>query len=69
MTNDGAQVETDAPRGYEPPAVRAWVDPGGATHESSELVVDPDDGDGSWSVEVPMRDEAMLRVAVAADVS
>jgi|GEM_PF-1213781 len=69
MTNDGAQVETDAPRGYEPPAVKAWVDPRGVPHEITELVVEPDATDGTWSVEVPIRDEAMMRVVVAAEVS
>ena len=38
MTTDGAQVETEAPRGCEPPVVSAWLDPSGTSHGSPELV-------------------------------
>jgi len=69
MTTDGAQVETEAPRGYEPPAVRAWVDPSGTSHESPELVVGPDGTDGPWVVEVPIRDETMMRVNVLTEIA
>jgi hypothetical protein len=69
MTNDGAQVEAEPPRGWEPPAVRAWVDPTGALHASPELVVDSERTDGLWIVEVPIRDEAMIRVNVRPEIA
>jgi hypothetical protein len=69
MTNDGAQVELEAPRGYEAPRVRCWLDPAGTEHDDSEVVVGPDGIDGRWVVEVPIQDEAMMRVNVRAEVA
>lgn len=66
MTNDGAQVETDAPRGYFAPTVSGWTDPQGARHQSHEVVCGPEGVDGRWVAEVPIRDEAMMRVDVTA---
>ncbi len=61
MTNDGAQVETEPPVGYEPPAVHAWVAPSGLRYNSSPIFVGPDDADGHWTVEIDLREE-MMRV-------
>ena len=68
MTNDGAQVESEAPRGYSLPAIRAWLDPAGQEHAVADLLCGPDGIDGEWSVDVPIRDEAMLRVDIAPEV-
>ena len=69
MTNDGAQVESDAPRGYTPPEIRAWIDPLGEEHAAAELLFGPDGVDGQWWVEVPIRDEAMIRVDIAPEIA
>ena len=68
MTNDGAQVEAEAPRGYQVPAIRAWIDPAGVEHLAEDLLVGPDGTDGQWWVEVPIRDEAMIRVDIAPEI-
>lgn len=69
MTTDGAQLETDAPRGYERPPVSSWMDPSGTEHRTAELTVGPDGVDGSWVVEVPLRDETMMRLDVVTEVA
>lgn len=61
MTNDGGQVETEPPVGYEPPAVHAWIGPSGLQYSSAAIIVGPDDADGHWTVEVALREE-MMRV-------
>jgi hypothetical protein len=61
MTNDGGQVETEPPVGYEPPAVHAWIAPSGLQYSSAAIIVGPDDADGHWTVEVALREE-MMRV-------
>ncbi|UVO13484.1 hypothetical protein NM962_05045 [Mycobacterium sp. SVM_VP21] len=61
MTNDGGQVETEPPVGYEPPAVHAWIAPSGLRYSSATIIVGPDDSDGHWTVEVALREE-MMRV-------
>ncbi|TCM39647.1 hypothetical protein [Kribbella sp. VKM Ac-2568] len=69
MTNDGSQVEADAPLGYSPPVVRSWSGPGPREHHEGRPVVGPDDVDGRWYVEIPLRDEAMMRVDISAVVA
>lgn len=69
MTNDGSQVEPEAPVGYVPPTVRGWVDPQGRTHLTASLICGPDEVDGRWFVEVPLRDEAMMRVDIATEIA
>jgi hypothetical protein len=69
MTNDGAQVESEAPRGYTPPAIRAWIDPAGKEHRASDLLFGPEGVDGEWWVEVPIQDEAMIRVDIAPELA
>lgn len=61
MTNDGGQVETEPPVGYEPPGVHAWIAPSGVRYSSAAIMVGPDDADGHWTVEVALREE-MMRV-------
>jgi hypothetical protein len=69
MTNDGSQVESDAPSGYEPPQVRAWIDPAAREHPTAELTTGPEGVDGRWHVEIPLQDEAMMRVDIAAEIA
>lgn len=69
MTNDGAQVETDAPQGYEPPPVTAWIDPAGTQHPGRDLVAGPEGVDGRWLAEVPISDETMMRVDISAEIA
>lgn len=59
MTNDGGQVETEAPVGYIPPSVYSWTDPSGERHRSPEVLVGPEGVDGAWAVEVELREEMM----------
>lgn len=61
MTNDGGQVETEPPLGYNPPTVHAWIAPSGHRYTSPAIIVGPDDADGLWTVEVDLREE-MMRV-------
>lgn len=61
MTNDGGQVESEPPVGYEPPVVHAWIAPSGFRYSSAAIIVGPDDADGQWTVEVALREE-MMRV-------
>jgi hypothetical protein len=68
MTNDGSQVESDAPSGYAPPRVRAWIDPAAGEHAIAELTTGPDGVDGRWHVEIPLQDEAMMRVDIGAEI-
>jgi hypothetical protein len=68
MTNDGGQVEADAPIGYEPPVPRAWVGPDGTEHIGAEPVIGPENVDGRWLVEVPLRDTTMMRVDITPEV-
>jgi hypothetical protein len=67
MTNDGAQVETEAPRGQQAPSVRAWRDPSGVRRVGSAISVEAGLTDGRWEAEVPLVDEAMMRVDVIAE--
>ena len=69
MTSDGGQVEPEAPLGYTPPSIRAWTDPTGTEHRGEELIVGPDDVDGTWSVDVPIADEAVMRVDIIPEVA
>jgi hypothetical protein len=69
MTNDGAQVETEAPRGQRLPVVRAWVDPTGTRYTGECVDVPATRTDGRWHVEVPLFDEAMMRLDVTAEAS
>jgi hypothetical protein len=68
MTNDGSQVESDAPSGYAPPEVRSWIDPAAREHHTVELTTGPEGVDGRWHVEIPLQDEAMMRVDIAAEI-
>jgi hypothetical protein len=68
MTSDGGQVEPEAPVGYAPPSIRAWTDPTGREHNEEEVIVGPDDVDGIWSVDVPIADEAVMRVDIIPEV-
>lgn len=61
MTNDGGQVETEPPVGYDPPVVHAWVAPSGLRYSSPTIIVGPEGADGRWTVEVCLREE-MMRV-------
>jgi hypothetical protein len=69
MTNDGGQIETEAPRGSVLPEVSAWVDPQGASHRAADVIVEADATDGRWIAEVPIADEAMMRVNIEAAIS
>ena len=69
MTSDGGQVEPEAPVGYTPPSIRAWTDPTGTEHRGEELIVGPDEVDGTWSVDVPIDDEAVMRVDIIPEVA
>ncbi|MEV0802467.1 hypothetical protein AB0I34_32545 [Kribbella sp. NPDC050281] len=69
MTNDGSQVEADAPRGYSPPAVRSWSDPAATEYREQRPVVGPTDIDGRWYVEIPLLDDAMMRVDIKAVIA
>jgi len=64
MANDGAQVENDVPLGAELPSPTCWIDPSGSRHETTEVLIGPEDADGEWAVEVPLSEEAMMRVVV-----
>lgn len=65
MTNDGGQVESEAPAGYVAPCIRAWINPSGQRHPDAEITTGPDDVDGLWTVEVELREEMMqLNIAV-----
>jgi hypothetical protein len=64
MANDGGQVETEPPAGSSPVEVRAWISPAGVEYRTAEAVVDPEDVDGAWTVDVEITDEAMMRVDI-----
>ena len=60
MTNDGGQVETEAPVGYIPPSVYSWTDPSGERPPlRRRFSVGPEGVDGAWAVEVELREEMM----------
>ncbi|MDX1883238.1 hypothetical protein [Mycolicibacterium sp. 120270] len=59
LTNDGGQVETEAPAGYVAPSLQAWIDPAGGRHSTTEVITGPEGVDGLWSVEVELREEMM----------
>jgi len=67
MTNDGAQVESEAPVGQSPPMVLRWTDPGGSHHDGSRVETAPEEADGAWEALVPLGDDAMMRVNVVAE--
>lgn len=69
MTNDGAQVETEVPAGIAPPAIQAWIDPSGAEHVGAEFSVGAEASDGLWHVDVPISDEALMRVDIAPEIA
>jgi hypothetical protein len=69
MTNDGAQVESEAPMGYVPPQILAWMDPSGQEHVSEQVTVAPDSADGPWSVDVELRDDTMIRLDITTEVA
>lgn len=64
MTNDGGQVEREAPVGFTPPDPVAWIAPSGETLRSAMVEMAPEDTDGSWTVMVPIVDDLMMRVDV-----
>lgn len=68
MTNDGQQLEKEAPAGYVSPRVLCWIDPEGVEHVSEEVIVGPDGVDGRWMVEVELQEE-MMRIDVTPDVA
>ena len=68
MTNDGESIEIEPPRGWTPPAVRAWIDPEGHEHIATELERAGDDADGSWIVEIPIVEEAVMGVDIVSEV-
>ncbi|MGE2689080.1 hypothetical protein [Mycolicibacterium pulveris] len=59
MTNDGGQVESEAPAGYVAPCVRAWINPAGGRYPVTEITTGPEGVDGLWTVEVELREEMM----------
>lgn len=59
LTNDGGQVESEAPAGYVAPSVRSWIDPAGERHPVSEIITGPEGVDGLWTAEVELREEMM----------
>lgn len=67
MTNDGRQVETDAPLGESPPRIRSWLDPTGTRRHDASVEIGPESADGSWAVEVDLRPDVMVRVNVEAE--
>lgn len=67
MSSDGAQVESEAPVGADAPSVHAWVDPRGVEHRSAEPETGGEAADGRWTVDVELRDEAMMRVDLRAE--
>jgi hypothetical protein len=67
MTNDGAQVESEAPVGQAPPMVLRWIDPNGDDHGGSRVETPPDRADGRWQAVVPLADDTMMRVNVVAE--
>jgi hypothetical protein len=67
MTNDGAQVESDAPVGQSLPMVLRWTDPNGGDHDGPRVETMPDGADGPWEALVPLGDDAMMRVNVVAE--
>jgi hypothetical protein len=69
MTNDGAQVENEAPLGQEHPEVEGWIDPSGRLHVGDSVRLDTDAADGAWAAVVPLTDDAMMRVDVSATPS
>jgi hypothetical protein len=69
MANDGGQVESEPPAGSTLPSVRAWVDPTGAEHVVPEIEIGPEGVDGRWTVEVPLSEEAMMRVDIAPEIA
>ncbi|RAU93508.1 hypothetical protein DQP58_16280 [Mycobacterium colombiense] len=69
MTNDGAQVESEAPLGYVPPQVLAWTDPSGREYASQVVTVAPDVADGLWNVDVEFRDDTMVRLDITTEVA
>jgi hypothetical protein len=68
MTNDGESIEIEPPRGWTPPAVRAWIDPEGHEHIAIELERAGDEADGSWIVEIPIVEEAVMGVDIVSEV-
>jgi hypothetical protein len=67
MTNDGAQVESEAPVGQSQPIVLRWTDPKGIDHDGPRVETAPDEADGPWEALVPLGDDAMMRVNVVAE--
>ena len=49
------------------PKVRCWHAPSGAQLTREEVEITAEDGDGRWLVEVPLLDEAMMRLDVAVE--
>jgi hypothetical protein len=68
MTNDGESVESDPPRGWIAPSVRAWIDPAGVEHLTSEIDRSPDSADGSWVVEIPIVEDVVIGVDIVSAV-
>lgn len=66
LTNDGGQVESEAPAGYVAPSVRAWINPAGERYSVAEISTGPDGVDGLWTVEVELREE-MMQLDISAE--
>jgi hypothetical protein len=69
MTNDGGQVESDAPAGSGLPEVRAWVEPSGVVHAGTAAVAPSGTADGLWKVEVEFQNDVMVRVDITAEIA
>lgn len=67
MTNDGAQVESEAPIGSVVPEVREWIDPSGAVHPGASAIAPADVGAGDWRAVVALHEDAMMRIDVVAE--
>lgn len=68
MTNDGESVESEPPRGWIAPEVRAWTDPEGVEHLGSVIERAPETADGPWIVEIPIIEEVVVGVDIASEV-
>lgn len=68
MTNDGESLESDPPAGWTEPKVYAWIAPNGREHRTPTHVPEVGEGDGAWTVEVPIVEEALVGVDIRAEI-
>lgn len=68
MTNDGESIESEPPRGWVAPSVRAWIDPAGVEHHRTTLDRAPESADGAWVVEIPIAEDAVIGVDISTEV-